>query len=83
MNNKNADQPAHLGSLISTVVICYLENILSKLAACNISRFYLVNVTEQAGLSRSQASKAGFLETRPIWAGSSGVTINAAEQCCV
>ena len=37
-NNKGADQPAHLGSLINAFVICSLENIISKLASSEISR---------------------------------------------
>ena len=31
VNNKGADQPAHLRSLISTFVIRYLDSIISKL----------------------------------------------------
>ena len=32
VNNKGADQPAHLGSLISTFVVCCLDHIISILA---------------------------------------------------
>ena len=38
-NNKGGDQPAHLRRLISAFVICFLENILSKLATNEISIF--------------------------------------------
>ena len=30
--NKSANQPGHLGSLISAFVICLLESIIAKLA---------------------------------------------------
>ena len=38
-NNKGADQPAHLGSLISTFVICLLESTISRLAMSEILSF--------------------------------------------
>ena len=38
-NNTGVDQPAHLPSLISAFVICYLESILCKLATGEISIF--------------------------------------------
>ena len=38
-NNKGADQPVHPHSLISTLVICLLESIISKLAMSEISIF--------------------------------------------
>ena len=38
-NNTGADQPAHLRSLISDFVICYLKSIISKLATGEISIF--------------------------------------------
>ena len=37
-NNKNADQPAHPRSLISTFVVHYLDSIIPILAKCKISR---------------------------------------------
>ena len=46
MNNKGADQPAHLRSLINTFVIRLLESIISKLATRVISLFLLVSVAE-------------------------------------
>ena len=36
-NNKGADQPAHQCSLISAIVLCLLESIISKLATREIS----------------------------------------------
>ena len=50
-NNKGADQPAHLRSLISTFVIRLLKSIISKPAASKILIFMLVPVAEQAGLN--------------------------------
>ena len=38
-NNKGADQPAHPRSLISAVVIRFLESIISRLAMSEISIF--------------------------------------------
>ena len=38
-NNKGADQPAHVRSLISAFVIGSLERIISKLATGEISIF--------------------------------------------
>ena len=45
-----------------------LENIISKLATREISLFYLVYVAEQAGLGMtwSEATKTGFLASKPI-----------------
>ena len=48
-NNKGADQPAQLCSLISTFVICLLESMISNLAISAISIFYLVSEVEQTG----------------------------------
>ena len=50
-NNREANQPAHLHSLISAFIICILESISSRLAISKISIFYLVSVAEQAGLN--------------------------------
>ena len=38
-NNKGADQPAHLQSLLSAFVICFLESTICKLATGEISIF--------------------------------------------
>ena len=55
MNNKGADQPAHmrssLRSLISAFFITFSESGIPKLATSEISMFYLVSVAEQTGLS--------------------------------
>ena len=53
-NNKGADQPAYLDNLISTIVICLLESIISKLAISEISIFLVVAVAEQAGLGMTR-----------------------------
>ena len=50
-NNKDVDQPAHLRSLISTFVVCYLDSITSILTKSKMSRLQLVSVAEQTGLS--------------------------------
>ena len=67
-NNKGADQPAHLHSLINAFVIRLLESIQSRLAMSVTSTFYQVSVAEQAGLSLALAEtpKTGFLATMPI-----------------
>ena len=38
VNNKGADQPVHLRSLISAVVVRYLDGIIPILAKSKISR---------------------------------------------
>ena len=48
-NNKGADQPAHLRSLISTF-FHYLDSMVCILAVPNVSRFLLASVAEQHGL---------------------------------
>ena len=47
-NNKGADQPAHLRSLISHFVICSLESVLAKLATCKVSVMQLVSVVHKS-----------------------------------
>ena len=66
-NNKGADQPAHLRSLISAFVIRLLESIIYSLATSEISIFKLVSVDGQAGLNftLSETPKTGFIATRP------------------
>ena len=49
--NKDADQPAHLHSLFSGIVIHLLESTISKLATGEISIFLLVSVAVQDGLN--------------------------------
>ena len=50
-NNKGADQPAHRRSLISTFVVRCLDSIITLVFTSEISSFYLISVTAQAGLS--------------------------------
>ena len=66
-NNKDADQPAHLRSLISAFVIRCLDSIIHLLVIAEISRPY--SLAEQAGLSLiwSQTLKTGFLVTWLIY----------------
>ena len=49
--NKDADQPAHPRSLISTFVVHCLHSIIAILEESKISRLKLVSVTEQTGLN--------------------------------
>ena len=67
VNNKGADQPAHPCSLISAFLICLLESIISIICTSRISLFYLVSVTEQAGLSLAlrETPKTDFVAARP------------------
>ena len=66
-NNKGADQPAHPRSLISAFVVRYLDRVIPLLAIYEISRLWLISVSEQAGLSLiwSQTPKTGFLVMGP------------------
>ena len=58
-NNKDADQPTHPCSLISTFVINILESIISRFATSEI--FLLVSVAEQAlNLNLSEIPKTSF-----------------------
>ena len=60
-NNKGADQPAHLRSLISAFVIRFLESIICKLATDDISFFQLVSVAETGlKLALSDTPKTGL-----------------------
>ena len=67
-NNKGADQPAHLRSLISAFVVRSLDSINHLVFISEISCLYLASVTVQAGLSLPwlQPPKTGFLVTRLI-----------------
>ena len=66
-NNKGADQPAHLRSLISAFVIRFFENIICKLATGEISIFKIVSVAEETSLNLALTGtpKTGFLAMRP------------------
>ena len=68
MNNKGADQPVHLRSLISVVVVRCLDSIIPLVSISKISSLYLASVAAQAGLSLpwSQSPKIGFLMMRLI-----------------
>ena len=50
-NNKGADQPAHLRSLISTFVVCCRDSIIPLVSISQISSLYLASLAEQCGLS--------------------------------
>ena len=50
-NNKDADQPAHLRSLISVFLVRCLDSIISLVSISEISSLYLASVAAQAGLS--------------------------------
>ena len=69
-NNNGADQPAHLRSLVSAIVIRLLQSTISTLSAKEISSFKLVSVAEETGLKltlsespedRFSCNKAQFL----------------------
>ena len=49
-NNKGADQPAHLHSLISAFVFCCLDSVMSLVSVSKISSLLLASVAEQASL---------------------------------
>ena len=67
-NNRGADQPAHLCSLISTFVVRCLDSIISLVSISEISSLNLASVGEQASLSLtwSQTPKTRLLVTRLI-----------------
>ena len=68
-NNKCADQPAHLRSLISAFVVHCLDSIMALVSISEISSLYLVSVSAKACLclTWSQTPKTGFLVTRLIF----------------
>ena len=61
-NNKGADQPAHMRSLISAFVRL-TESIISRHSTSEISMFKLVSVAEQANLNITllETPKTGFV----------------------
>ena len=65
-NNKGADQPAHLRSLISAFVVHCLDSIIPQVSISEISSLYLASLAAQAGLCLTwlQTPKTGFLVTR-------------------
>ena len=50
-NNKGADQPAHLRSLVSASIVHCLDSVMSLVSVIKISNLMLASVAEQAGLS--------------------------------
>ena len=50
-NNKGADQPAHLRSLISAFVVRCLDSVMSLVSVIKISSLMIASVAEQASLS--------------------------------
>ena len=50
-NNKGADQPVHLRSLISAFVVRCLDSVMSLVSGAKISSLLLASVAEQASLS--------------------------------
>ena len=78
-NNKGADQPAHPRSLISALVIRFLESIISKLATGEISIFYLVSVAVNIDLNiaLSETPKTGFVASRPNYYSTTVVPTNS------
>ena len=64
-NNKGANQPAHLRSLVSTFVFRCLDSIIPLVSIFEISRLCLASVAAQAGLclTWSQTTKTGYLTT--------------------
>ena len=49
-NNKGADQPAHLRSLISTFVVPCLDSIIPLVSISEISSLYRASVAAQASM---------------------------------
>ena len=68
LNNKGADQPAHMRRLISPFVVHFSESIISKLTTGEILIFQLVCVAEETGfsLTLSETPKKGFVASRHI-----------------
>ena len=65
-NNKDADQPAHPRSPISTFIVHCINSVIPPISIPKISSLYLASVAAQVGLSLpwSQTPKTGFLVTR-------------------
>ena len=68
VNNKAADQPAHLRTLVSVFVIYILESIRSNITACEISIFLVLSVANKTGLSLAllETLKTRFVSSKPI-----------------
>ena len=67
-NNKGAEQPVHLRSLISAFFVRCLDSIIHLVSISEISGLYLASVAAKAGLSLlwSKTPKTGFLVTKLI-----------------
>ena len=65
-NNKGADQPAHPRSLISTFVVCCLDNMICILAQSKVSRFWLGYAAEQATLFARSFRRRFFAYRYPV-----------------
>ena len=65
-NIKGADQPAHARSLISAVVVPYLDSIIPLVSISKISSLDLASLAAQVSLclTWSQTPKTSFLVTR-------------------
>ena len=60
-NNKGADKPAHLRSLISDFVIRCLDSIISLVSNHKISSLYLASVAAQVGLCQTCFLMTGLI----------------------
>ena len=76
-NNKVADQPAHLCSLISAFVVCCLDSVMSLASVTKISSLKLASVAEQASLwsetpedTFSHDEAQVYFQSRNVWFGS-------------
>ena len=58
-NNKGADQPLRIRSLISTVIVRCLDSMICILAISRVSRFQLASVAEQAGFNHTWSKISG------------------------
>ena len=51
VNNRDADQAAHMRSLISTFVVRFLSSMMPSVAISEVRKFLLAYVAEQANLT--------------------------------
>ena len=66
VNNKGANQPVHLRSLMSAFIVRCLDSIIPLVSISEISSLCLASLAAQSGLclTWSQTPKTGFLVTR-------------------
>ena len=78
-NNKGADQPAHLRSLISTFVVHCLDSVMSLVSVTKILSLMLAFVAEQASLCLTWLETLDtffhdeaqvYFQSRDVWFGS-------------